>query len=192
MESDHSYGPLPFPSTTTTSSTVVHPHPHPHSHRLHNAAPPSLSDLALRDESALDDRHQSLLELKHARKADRAEQKAALDELVPRADPGTRERKLEKKQLLNEKLRSFRDPSPGGAVEVADGDLLGGGDGEGGVEEYKKELQRTQQKVSERQLRREEIARARAAEREERVSKYRAREEVTMEALRELARRRFG
>jgi len=43
-------------------------------------------------------------DIRYARKLDRKEQKAALDELVPRAEAGTRERQLEKKKEVNEKM----------------------------------------------------------------------------------------
>lgn len=96
---------------------------------------------------------------------------------------------LEKKKEVNEKMRGFRDKSPGGD-EVADDELVGGAGG--GVEEYKRLLEREKQRTSERQLRRDEIARAKAAEREERVRAYREREEETVGKLKELARLRFG
>ena len=111
---------------------------------------------------------------------------------MPRAEAGTRERRLEKRRELNDKMRAFRDPSPGGGGdEMPDEEALGTG-GSSSVDDYKRMLATEKQRVSERQLRREEIARARAAEREERVRAYREREEGTIEKLRELARRRFG
>ncbi len=127
-------------------------------------------------------------DIRFARKVDRKEQKAALDELVPRAEAGTRERQLEKKKELNEKMKSFREKSPG-AVEVPDTELMGGGDG---VEEFKKTKQDFERKKNERELRKEEILRARQAEREERLQEYRAKEEGTMEMLKALAKQRFG
>jgi hypothetical protein len=123
-----------------------------------------------------------------SRKLDRKEQKAALDELVPRAEAGTRERQLEKKKEVNEKMKSFREKSPG-AVEVPDTELLGGGDG---IEDYKKQKQEFERKKNERELRKEEILRARTAEREERLSEYRQKEEGTMAMLKALAKQRFG
>jgi hypothetical protein len=127
-------------------------------------------------------------DIRFARKIDRKEQKAALDELVPRAEAGTRERQLEKKKEVNEKMKSFREKSPG-AAEVPDTELMGGGDG---IEGYKKQKQEFERKKNERELRKEEILRARMAEREERLQEYRAKEEGTMSMLKQLAKQRFG
>lgn len=127
-------------------------------------------------------------DIRFARKIDRKEQKAALDELVPRAEAGTRERQLEKKKEVNEKMKSFREKSPG-AAEVPDTELMGGGDGIG---EYKKQKQDFERKKNERELRKEEILRARMAEREERLQEYRAKEDGTMSMLKALAKQRFG
>ena len=127
-------------------------------------------------------------DIRFARKIDRKEQKATLDELVPRAEAGTRERQLEKKKEVNEKMKSFREKSPG-AEEVPDTELMGGGDGIG---EYKKQKNEFERKKNERELRKEEILRARMAEREERLQEYRAKEEGTMSMLKALAKQRFG
>lgn len=127
-------------------------------------------------------------EMRYAQKLNRKAQKEALNELVPRAEPGTRERQLEKKKEVNEKMKSFREKSPGTA-EVPDAELMGGGDG---LEGYKKQKQEFERKKNERELRKEEILRARTAEREERLQEYRAKEEGTMKMLRELAQQRFG
>lgn len=127
-------------------------------------------------------------DLRFARKVDRSEQRAALDELVPRAEAGTRERQLEKKEEVNEKMKSFREKSPG-AAEVPDAELMGGSDS---IEGYKKAKDDFERKKNERELRKEEIMRARAAEREERLQEYRAKEEGTMSMLKALAKQRFG
>lgn len=149
---------------------------------------PSRQDLLLRDEQRTEDRESSLTSLRLARKADRTLQKERLEDLVPRADPGTRERKLEKKQAVNDKMRSFRERSPGG--EVAEGELMGGEGDE--LEELKKEKKREERKKSEREVRREEMERVRREEVEERRRKWQEREQGTVESLRELARQRFG
>lgn len=149
---------------------------------------PTLSDLTLRAEQAAADRDASFADLRAARKEDRKQQKERLDDLVPRAEAGTRERMLEKRREVGDKMRAFRERSPGGGDEVGDEELVGGGGGD----EIKRMLEREKFKVSERQLRREAVAREVAAEREERVKAYREREEETMGKLRELARRRFG
>jgi hypothetical protein len=122
------------------------------------------------------------------RKLDRKAQKAALDELVPRAETGTRERQLEKKKEVNEKMKGFRERSPG-AADVPDTELMGGGDGIG---EFKKLKEEQERKKTAREVRKEELLRARMAEREERLSEYRGKEAKTMDMLRELARQRFG
>jgi len=71
-------------------------------------------------------------------------------------------------------------------VEVPEGELLGGDEG---IKRIRKEEAR---KKNEREVRREEILRARAAEREERLMGLREKEEKTMEMLRALAKERFG
>ena len=125
--------------------------------------------------------------LRHARKADRKDQNEKLDELVPRAEPGTRERMLEKRQAVNAKMKEFRERSPG--PEVGDGDLMGGGDG---LEEVKRFRAAEQRQRTEREVRREEMRRARREAVEARLMEGRETEERTMTTLRELARERFG
>jgi hypothetical protein len=149
---------------------------------------PSRQDLALRDEQRQEDRATSIADLRHARALDRTIQKERLEDLTPRAPAGTRERQLEKKALLNEKLKSFREPSPGG--EVPDAEMMGGGGDE--LEEYKREKQKEQRKKSEREVRREEIERVRREEVEERRRRWKEKEEGTVEGLKELVRQRFG
>jgi hypothetical protein len=127
-------------------------------------------------------------DIRFERKLERRAQKEALDELAPRAEAGTRERQLEKKKEVNEKMKSFREKSPG-AAEVPDAELMGGGDGVGELKKIKQEFER---KKNERELRKEEFLRARMAEREERLSEYRAKEDSTMEMLKALAKQRFG
>lgn len=127
-------------------------------------------------------------DIRYERKLERKSQKEALDELVPRAEAGTRERQLEKKAEVNAKMRSFRERSPG-AAEVPDADLMGGGDG---ISDTKKQKHEFERKKNDRELRKEEILRAKAAEREERLSVYREKEEGTMDFLKQLAKQRFG
>ncbi|KAI2628576.1 hypothetical protein GGR54DRAFT_351762 [Hypoxylon sp. NC1633] len=179
---DDEYGPtLPATGTTATTATA-----------RHGPGIPSLQDLNLRRESAEEQRQLDREQLQLARRADRAEQRARLEDLVPRAEAGTRERRLEKKKEVNEKMRAFRDKSPGGGgggEAVAEAELLGGGDEVG---EYKRVRAVAERRRSEREIRRDEEARARMAEREERVREYRRREEGTMDVLRRIARERFG
>lgn len=64
--------------------------------------------------------------------------------------------------------------------------------GENDLSTLKREKEREQRKKNEREIRREEIMRARAAEREERVQKYREKEQETIGWLQALAKQRFG
>lgn len=64
--------------------------------------------------------------------------------------------------------------------------------GDDGIDGYKKQKKEGERKKNERELRKEEIMRARAAEREERVAELRGKEEKTMAMLRAIARERFG
>ncbi|KUI56126.1 hypothetical protein VP1G_03501 [Cytospora mali] len=160
---------------------------HPGTSR-HGPGIPNVGDLTLQREAAAEARESRIADLRLARKADRAEQKERLDDLVPRAEPGTRERKLEKKALVNDKMRSFREK--GDAMEeVGDGDLMGGGDS---LDEYKRVAKEQQRKKTDRELRREAEARAKAEEREQRLREWREREEEKLRGLKELARARFG
>ena len=118
---------------------------------------------------------------------DRKRQKERLEELVPRAEPATRERQLEKKREKAEQTRSFRDKSPG-AAEVGDTDMFG----DDGVDGYKAKTKEMEKKKNERELRKEEIWRARAKEREERLEEHRAKEAKTMDMFKSLAKERFG
>ena len=129
------------------------------------------------------------------RKFMRAEQRAAamveterLNDLAPRAEPGTRERQLEKKREFAASNRAFAAAKEGdGGVDVPEADLMG--DDDGGFKRRKQEVER---KKNERETRREEVMRARREEREERSREFREREERTMRGLVELARSRFG
>ncbi|KAI1777352.1 hypothetical protein F4818DRAFT_410016 [Hypoxylon cercidicola] len=176
-EDDDEYGPT-LPSNGDRSAR-------------HGPGVPSLQDLALRRETAEEERQRSVDALRLARKAERASQREKLEELAPRADAGTRERRLEKRREVNDKMRGFRERSPGAVGEVGETELMGG-DADGGVAEYKKAQEAARRRRSEREVRREEEARAKAAEREVRVEEYRRKEECTMQVLRQIARERFG
>ncbi|KFY21713.1 hypothetical protein V493_07180 [Pseudogymnoascus sp. VKM F-4281 (FW-2241)] len=153
---------------------------------------PNMQDLELRreneSEEAYSRRKEQREDIKYARKLDRKGQKEALDELVPRAEAGTRERQLEKKREVNETMKSFREKSPG-AAEVPESELMGGGDSLG---EFKAKKQEFERKKNDREIRREEMLMARAAERDERLQEYREKEDKTMAMLRGLARQNFG
>jgi hypothetical protein len=174
-QSDDDFGPAPPTSVARQGPTA-----------------PKLDDLAYRNELHADElarnRSNYTDDLRHERKTDRTLQKSLLDELVPRADPGSRERQLEKKREVTGTLQSFRDAKESGDVEVAEGDLMG----DDGFDGYKRKKKEEERKKSDREVRREEITRARAAERDERLSERRDKEGKTMEFLREIARERFG
>lgn len=175
-ESD-SYGPTLPPGSSATNAK-------------HGPGIPSLQDLSLRRENAAEERDQRIADLRLERKLDRKKQRERLDELVPRAEAGTRERMLEKKREVGDKMRAFREKSPdGGGGEVGEQELMGGGDS---VAEYKRMKKEAERRRTEKEVRREEEERAREAEREERRRLWREREEGVMEGLRRIARERFG
>ena len=127
-------------------------------------------------EAAASARH---AEQKHQRRLE----KERLNELIPRADPGTKERRLEKKAEISAAHRAFRDKSP--EVTISDSTLMGGDD-------IKAELLRQKRIEAEREARRDEIWRAREAEKTERRRELAKREDGTMEMLKKLAQERFG
>lgn len=172
-DSDDGYGPaLPDPASMRPSGPAV----------------PSLQDLQDRDELNSSERATNAAHFRSLRKADAKQQKERLEELAPRAAPGTRERQLEKKRDVAFSNRAFAESKEGGAEDVGEGELMG----DEGAEGFKRRVKEEQRKKSEREVRKEEVLRARAAEREERVRKVRAKEEETMGMLREIARQRFG
>ncbi len=99
---------------------------------------------------------------------------------------------LEKKREKADNNRAFASAKTegGGVVEVPDADLLGDEDGE--IEGFKKKKQEMERKKNDREIRREEILRARQEEREGRIRDYKAKEEKTMAGLVALAKARFG
>lgn len=174
VDSDDDYGPTLPPSARAGRRT--------------GPGVPSLDDLTQRNELIASDADTALSTHRLDRKAERTLQKERLEDLVPRADAGTRERKLEKRQAVNDKMREFRDKSPGG--EVGDSQLMGGE--EDSLQELRKARESEQRKKSEREIRREEIERAKREEREERKRVFDEKEEGRMKGFRELARQRFG
>jgi hypothetical protein len=161
-------------------------------HPGHGPTIPRLDDIAYRNELRQEerDRNQSdyVDDIRFERKLDRKAQKDRLEELVPRADPGSRERQLEKKRETTTTLKDFRDAKEGGDVEMGEADLMG----EDGVEGYKTKKKVEERRKNERELRREEIMQAKAAEREEKVAERRAKEAQTMDYLRAIAKERYG
>ena len=115
-----------------------------------------------------------------------------MEELAPRAEAGSKERMMEKKREKADVNKAFASAKTedGGVAEVPENELLG--DDDGGLEGFKKQKREMERKKNEREIRREEVSRARAEEREERVKQYRAKEEATMKGLVELAKARFG
>jgi len=131
-------------------------------------------------------------DLRYDRKLDRREQKERLDEIAPRAEAGSKDRLLEKKREKADNNRAFASAKTeaGGVEEVPESDLLG--DENGGIEGFKKQKRAMDRKKNERELRKEEILRARMEEREGRIREYKAKEEKTMSGLVALAKARFG
>jgi hypothetical protein len=127
-------------------------------------------------------------DLAYARKQDRRTQKERLEEIVPRTDPGSRERQLEKKREVTATHASFRDEKEAGVEDVPESDLLGD-DGADGFKRRKKEMEK---KKTERELRKEEVWRARAEERQERLTARKEKEDKTMEMFKALAKQKFG
>ncbi len=99
---------------------------------------------------------------------------------------------LEKKREKADSNRAFASvKTDAGAVEeVPESDLLG--DEDGGIEGFRKQKKEMDRKKNDREVRREEILRARMEEREERRRVYKAKEEKTMSGLVALAKSRFG
>ncbi|KAF1365440.1 hypothetical protein EJ07DRAFT_171364 [Lizonia empirigonia] len=158
----------------------------------HGPTIPRFDDLThrneLRDEDSARDRSAYASDTRYERKAERKTQKERMEELAPRAEPGSRERQMEKKRETTSALQSFRDAKESGDVEIGESELMG----DDGIDAYKQKKKADERVKNEREIRREEIARARAAEREEALSARRAKEAQTMEFLKKLAQERFG
>lgn len=155
---------------------------------------PTTSDvLAHREQLSEDaaltkDRHRE--DLRQERRLDRKTQLSRLQEIAPRAEAGTKERQLEKKREANASNRSFAaSANDAGDVDLPDADVLGGNDS---IDDLQSMKQQQERKKNEREVRREEIMRARRAEREEKLKGLREKEGRTMEMLKEIARERFG
>ncbi|CAG8119561.1 unnamed protein product [Penicillium olsonii] len=155
---------------------------------------PRMQDLELKRETAIEDAIASRGESRDQYRAELRSHKSATrhleDEIAPRAEAGTRERQLEKRQEVAASNRAFADSRRGDSPDGAREEDLMGGDNEYAA--LKQEKEKDQRKKNEREIRREEILRARAAEREERVQQYRQKEEETMGFLQALAKQRFG
>ncbi|KAI3324297.1 hypothetical protein HD806DRAFT_494657 [Xylariaceae sp. AK1471] len=187
-EDDEDYGPtLPGQDNPTHATSIAKSQ----SQTKPGPGIPTLSDLTLRRELEAADLQETRGLLRQERKGDRALQKERLDELTPRADAGTQARKLEKRREVRDANTSFANAKSSNDVpELADAELMGA-DG-GGIEEYKKLKREAEHKKTEREVRREEVLRAKREEREERMKAYREREAHTVDMLREIAKSRFG
>jgi hypothetical protein len=144
----------------------------------------------LASDDALTSRKQASKDQRAERKSEQAVRKFHLDEIAPRAEPGTRERQLEKRRELAASNRAFAsaktDPTD---AELPEADVMGG---EEGLGELKRLKEMEERKRTEREIRREEVMRAKREERELRMREIKEKEEKTMEMLREIARVRFG
>ena len=184
-QDEDDYGPtLPGQLANVESTAGSGPHAGP--------TIPRLDDLKSRNEDARLDldqaREQRLEAMRMERLLERKMQKDRLEDLVPKAAPGTRERQTEKKQDLAASNRAFAASKDAGDADIPESDVMGGDD----LGELKRMRKEQERRKTEREIKREEILRAKAAEREERTAKMRAKEEKTMSMLRELARSRFG
>lgn len=161
-------------------------------HARHAPGIPTLDDIRSRTEDARlladEEREQRRNDLEHACKLDRKQHKERLEEIAPRAEPGTRERQLEKRREVADSNRSFAAGKDGGDADIPDNDVMGGDD----LNELKKRRKEEQRRKTDREIKRDEIERAKAMEREERSKRVREKEEKTMNMLKELARSRYG
>lgn len=97
---------------------------------------------------------------------------------------------MEKKREAATSNRSFAvSAHEAGDVDVRESDVMGDEDSLSDLKRMKKEQER---KKNEREMRREEILRARRAEREIKLAGMREKEEKTMEMLKDIAKARFG
>lgn len=99
---------------------------------------------------------------------------------------------MEKRREEAAANRAFAESRRGGSPieDAPDDELMGSAEND--LDAIKKAQAREQRKKNEREIRREEILRARAAEREERLQQYRKKEEETIGWLKTLAKQRFG
>jgi len=188
-EEDDDYGPtLPAQDNLDNAHSAANPQPL----TKHGPGIPSVSDLTLRREREILEREDAFQMLRQERKADRTLQKERLEELAPpRADPGTAARRLEKRHEVRDANARFANAkSSNDMPDFADADLIGAEGG--GIEEYKRLKKEAERKKTEREVRREEILRAKKEEREGRIREYKQREAQTVDMLREIAKSRFG
>lgn len=183
---DDDYGPA-LPSQAPTKDE------HQQHERRRGPTIPSIEDIKIRreqaEEDAIQEREDYVEHIRRERRSERDLEKERLNELVPRAEPGTRERQLEKKREQADSNRAFAASKDGGDVELRDAEVMGDEDSLGMLKRMQKE---NEKKRTEREIRREEALRARRAEREERMAGLRQKEDKTMAMLKEIAKARFG
>ncbi|KAK9381778.1 uncharacterized protein V2V93DRAFT_367817 [Kockiozyma suomiensis] len=160
---------------------------------------PTVSDIQLQNTDLLDS---SLDQMRAARlksmEAAESSLTGAVDNLLQGGfnDPtsGPRDRRLEKRKMENEQRKEFaRAKSPGGVDEFGDDELFEGDVGSAGTKEKLNEIsQRKAEKERIKREQREAKFRERDAARRERWEDMRAKEDKTMQMLKELARERFG
>lgn len=167
----------------------------PQSSRAHartGPSAPTFADLAERDEALATDARTAHTARRNGALADRRLARERAEALAPRAEPGSRERMLEKRAQASAAARDYwAGKDGGGGVEEVDEKALGLS-GEGGAEEVRRMRGEMERKRTDREMRREETMRARAAEREERVAGMKEKEDRTMSMLKALAAERFG
>ncbi|KAK9486274.1 hypothetical protein V1527DRAFT_464341 [Lipomyces starkeyi] len=106
---------------------------------------------------------------------------------------GPRDRKTEKRQLENQTRKEYiRAQSPGGVDEVGDDELFDGAVGGGSSNKMSEIAARKVEKERIKKEKREAFYREKDAERRKRWEEMHAREEKTIDMLKELARQRFG
>ncbi|GAP92464.1 putative related to RNA helicase HEL117 [Rosellinia necatrix] len=186
-EDDDDYGPI-----LPAQNGPRHSNPKTASEAKHGPSIPTIPDLALRREMEASERDEARVLLRQERRDERAQQKERLEELAPRAEAGSQARRLEKRRERREANATFANGRSANEIpDMADSELMGGGAG-GGIEEYKRARKEAERKKTEREVRREEMLRAKREEREERAREYREREAQTVDMLREIAKARFG
>lgn len=157
---------------------------------------PTINDLTVRRENEVEDHESAAVLAKASRRAEARLEKQRLEELAPRAETGTRERQLEKKRETAASNRTFAESKGGGVLgsgmaEVKDSELMGNGDDDS-IEGIKRRRREEERKMSEREIRREEFARARREEMEQRKQSFTEKEEERTKRFIELAKQRFG
>ncbi|RDW86408.1 uncharacterized protein DSM5745_03050 [Aspergillus mulundensis] len=164
--------------------------------RAPGPAIPTMQDLELRKETAIEDAMADRYDARQQHRAEIRSHRSTVrhmeDEVAPRAEPGTHERRMEKRREAATSNRAFAESRRGGSPTegAPDDELMGSGEND--LAAIKSAREREQRKKNERELRREEILRAKTAEREERVRQYREKEEETIGWLKTLAKQRFG